>query len=128
MPTIDLTNLGPEALFVLAALVIVAKLAERTLDILQEVVKSRLAIRNGRSGKGGNSKNGHKSIDMERLARSVEATADWHRTEGPGLVRIMNATADHIRASTSVLELVQRRQEDDHSLLTEVRSLISKGS
>lgn len=115
----DLTSLPPELLFYAAILVILAKLVDRLFDLVQELIKTRL------NGKGKDEPHDESDkVDLVKMAGCLEETAEWHRREGPGLVRGMNAVADHVAAQTSVLQLLQRRQEDTHSVAREIQRTV----
>ena len=101
--------------------------ALRLLDIVEAAIKQRV------NGKKGDEKahNGRGQVDIRQMSKALDRVDRWHQVEGTGLVRIMNASADFIRQATESLKLIQRRVDDNHEEICEVRRLVStrgKGS
>ena len=77
---------------------------------------------------------GTRAFDKAEVLRDLRAAANGmvalnlallNQVEGTALIRIMNASADFIREAAESLKSVQRRVDDNHEEIREVRRIVT---
>lgn len=112
-------NLPPELIVLAFALVLLSKLLDKLIDKITPYLSRKL------NGSKPRQHNGRELVNLKELQVQIKQIDDWHKVQGAGLIRIMNATENYIKQSTVLLRQIATRCEDNHADLQKLKDKIT---